>query len=137
MTGEAVAERGKAERQAASVTFLHQLNEVQDGLLLAGTADGAVRVWRNYALKGEQRMATAWQVGSLHQHTCWCCGHPPVAWSPCTLLLGSDTSPNQSWAFIPACFAIVLSSTRTKAFIITIPSLGHTCWPREAPVKSS
>ena len=49
----------------ASVTFLHQLNEVQDGLLLAGTADGALRVWRNYAHKAEQRLATAWQVGTL------------------------------------------------------------------------
>lgn len=56
---------GKAERQPASVTFLHQLNEVQDGLLLAGTADGAVRVWRNYAHKGQQRLATAWQVDAI------------------------------------------------------------------------
>lgn len=64
MTGEVAGERSKAERQPASVTFLHQLNEVQDGLLLAGTADGAVRVWRNYAYKGEQRLATAWQVGT-------------------------------------------------------------------------
>lgn len=48
------------------MTFLHQLNEVQDGLLLAGTADGAVRVWRNYAHKGEQRLATAWQVGTIN-----------------------------------------------------------------------
>ena len=63
VTGEVAGERSKAERQPASVTFLHQLNEVQDGLLLAGTADGAVRVWRNYAFKGEQRLATAWQVG--------------------------------------------------------------------------
>jgi len=49
----------------ASVTFLHQLNEVQDGLLLAGTADGALRVCSNYAHKAEQRLATAWQVGTL------------------------------------------------------------------------
>lgn len=62
----------KAERQPASVTFLHQLNEVQDGLLLAGTADGAVRVWRNYALKAEQRLATAWQVSITNSH-----------WMPC------------------------------------------------------
>ncbi|KAL3149110.1 hypothetical protein ABBQ32_001950 [Trebouxia sp. C0010 RCD-2024] len=70
--GEAGGERGKAVRQAASVTFLHQLNEVQDGLLLAGTADGAVRVWRNYALKGEQRLATAWQavpVAQVHSYS--------------------------------------------------------------------
>ena len=63
--GEALGERRGGERKApapASVTFLHQLNEVQDGLLLAGTADGAVRVWRNYASKAQQRLATAWQV---------------------------------------------------------------------------
>lgn len=63
--GEASGER-KGERTApASVTFLHQLNEVQDGLLLAGTADGAVQAWRNYAHKAEQRLATAWQVCNL------------------------------------------------------------------------
>ena len=66
--GQAGSER-KGERVApASVTFLHQLNEVQDGLLLAGTADGAVRVWRNYALKSEQRLASAWQVSFQLRH---------------------------------------------------------------------
>lgn len=75
MTGEVAGERSKAERQPASVTFLHQLNEVQDGLLLAGTADGAVRVWRNYAYKAEQRLATAWQVSTT---TALCCA---VFWS--------------------------------------------------------
>ncbi|KAL3133273.1 hypothetical protein ABBQ38_007154 [Trebouxia sp. C0009 RCD-2024] len=72
VSGEGSGERGKAEWQAASVTFLHQLNEVQDGLLLAATADGAVRVWRNYALKGEQRLATAWQavpVAQVHSYS--------------------------------------------------------------------
>ena len=63
--GEAAAERKGEAKVVASVTFLHQLNEVQDGLLLAGTADGALRVWRNYAHKAEQRLATAWQVGTL------------------------------------------------------------------------
>ena len=86
--GEAVGEH-KGERRGertplASVTFLHQLNEVQDGLLLAGTADGALRVWRNYALKAEQRLATAWQVGG------------PLC---CLLLLG--------WCIrMPGCFAM-------------------------------
>lgn len=61
--GEHRGERRGERTPLASVTFLHQLNEVQDGLLLAGTADGALRVWRNYALKAEQRLATAWQVG--------------------------------------------------------------------------
>ncbi len=63
--GEAAAERKGESKVVASVTFLHQLNEVQDGLLLAGTADGALRVWRNYAHKAEQRLATAWQVGTF------------------------------------------------------------------------
>ena len=63
--GEAAAERKGEGKVVASVTFLHQLNEVQDGLLLAGTADGALRVWRNYAHKAEQRLATAWQVDHL------------------------------------------------------------------------
>lgn len=67
ISGQATSER-KGERAApASVTFLHQLNEVQDGLLLAGTADGAVRVWRNYALKSEQRLASAWQTVPVAQ----------------------------------------------------------------------
>ena len=50
-----------------SVRFLHQLNELQDGLLMAGAADGAVRVWRNYTVKGDHSLATAFQVGSQHQ----------------------------------------------------------------------
>lgn len=70
VSGEVAGEHSKAQRQPASVTFLHQLNEVQDGLLLAGTADGAVRVWRNYALKGEQRLATAWQVDTVTAMNC-------------------------------------------------------------------
>ena len=69
--GESAAAK-KAERQPASVTFLHQLNEVQDGLLLAGTAEGAVRVWRNYAHKAEQRLATAWQVSTVNTHWLQC-----------------------------------------------------------------
>ncbi|DBA97523.1 hypothetical protein WJX77_009223 [Trebouxia sp. C0004] len=67
VTGEAAAERKGQGKVVASVTFLHQLNEVQDGLLLAGTADGALRVWRNYAHKAEQRLATAWQAVPVAQ----------------------------------------------------------------------
>lgn len=29
---------------------------------MACTADGSVRVWRDYTLRGQQRLATAWQV---------------------------------------------------------------------------
>ena len=54
----------------AHVTFMRQLNESDGPVLLAGSSDGAVRVWRNYTLPGNQRMATALQVGgqatSLH-----------------------------------------------------------------------
>lgn len=39
-----------------------QLNELHNGLLMACAADGSVRVWRNYTLRGQQRLATAWQV---------------------------------------------------------------------------
>lgn len=39
-----------------------QLNELHNGLLMACTADGSVRVWRDYTLRGQQRLATAWQV---------------------------------------------------------------------------
>ncbi|KAL0035168.1 hypothetical protein WJX79_004418 [Trebouxia sp. C0005] len=67
VTGEGAAERKGEAKAMASVTFLHQLNEVQDGLLLAGTADGALRVWRNYAHKAEQRLATAWQAVPVAQ----------------------------------------------------------------------
>lgn len=60
--GEGVGERKGEKSSPACVTFLHQLNEVQEGLLMAATAEGAVRIWRNYTIKSEQRLATAWQV---------------------------------------------------------------------------
>lgn len=40
----------------------NQLNELHNGLLMACVADGAVRVWRNYAERGQQRLASAWQA---------------------------------------------------------------------------
>ena len=60
--GEGGGDRKGEKSSLASVTFLHQLNEVQEGLLMAATAEGAVRIWRNYTVKAEQRLATAWQV---------------------------------------------------------------------------
>lgn len=39
-----------------------QLNELHNGLLMCCAADGAVRVWRNYCVRGQQRLATAWQA---------------------------------------------------------------------------
>ena len=43
------------------VTALYQLNELHNSLLLACTADGAVRAFRNHTMRGGQRLATAWQ----------------------------------------------------------------------------
>ena len=44
------------------VNFLRQLNEQDGPMLLCGSVDGAVRVWRNYTLKEGHNMATALQV---------------------------------------------------------------------------
>jgi hypothetical protein len=35
-------------------------------MLLCGSADGAVRVWRNYTLREAQTMATALQAATIH-----------------------------------------------------------------------
>ena len=44
------------------VVSLHHLNEIEGGMLLSGAADGGVRVWRNFAHRGSQRLTTAWRV---------------------------------------------------------------------------
>ncbi len=48
------------------VSFLRQLNEQDGPMLLCGSADGAVRVWRNYTLKDSHSMATALQAVTIH-----------------------------------------------------------------------
>ncbi|KAK2075817.1 hypothetical protein QBZ16_001558 [Prototheca wickerhamii] len=53
------------QARAAPTVALHQLNEAGNELLLTCGADGAVRVWRDYAAKGAQRLATAWQATTL------------------------------------------------------------------------
>ena len=54
-----------------------QVNAVHAGILMAGSADGAVRVWRDYTFRGTQRLATAWQVcsqrGAARSYSLW--GH--------------------------------------------------------------
>ena len=50
----------------ASVVAVWQINQVFNGLLLSGAADGAVRVWRDYTFPRTQRLATAWQVIPAH-----------------------------------------------------------------------
>ena len=42
-----------------SIASLHLVNDLDDSLLLAGGVDGCVRVWRNYAVTGEQQLVTA------------------------------------------------------------------------------
>ncbi|MEW5306106.1 MAG: hypothetical protein WDW36_008599 [Sanguina aurantia] len=46
----------------SSVNFLRQLNETEGPMLMAGSTDGAVRIWRGYALQGAHRMASAMQT---------------------------------------------------------------------------
>ncbi|EFN54506.1 hypothetical protein CHLNCDRAFT_135218 [Chlorella variabilis] len=53
--------RAAGAQQTVGVRALYQLNELHNGLLMACAADGSVRVWRNYAVRGQQRLATAWQ----------------------------------------------------------------------------
>lgn len=35
--------------------------QLHGSLLMACAADGAVRIWRDYTVRGSQRLATAWQ----------------------------------------------------------------------------
>jgi hypothetical protein len=52
----------RGELPHVAVRAVYHLNEVQGGLLLAGAADGAVRVWRNFSYRGAQRLASTWQA---------------------------------------------------------------------------
>lgn len=56
-----VATGQRLQQPAVTVAALYQLNESHGSLLMACAADGAVRVWRDYTLRGGQRLATAWQ----------------------------------------------------------------------------
>eukprot|EP00798_Chlamydomonas_sp_ICE-L_P024029 gene24029-9606_t len=65
----------------AHITFLRQLNETSGPILLCGSSDGAVRVWRSYTMPGSQRMATALQAVTIHLPPAH--GHPTAfEWSP-------------------------------------------------------
>ncbi|KAL6745996.1 WD40-repeat-containing domain protein [Haematococcus lacustris] len=50
----------------STINFLHHVNEADGPMLLAGSTDGAVRVWRSHTLPGSQRMATALQAVTIH-----------------------------------------------------------------------
>ena len=51
-----------AKAHPTAVTSLVHLNEVHAAVLLAGCADGTVRVWRNHTFRGQQRLSAAFQV---------------------------------------------------------------------------
>lgn len=42
---------------------------MHNGLLMTCSEDGGVKVWRDFTMKGEQRLATAWQSVVLHSQT--------------------------------------------------------------------
>ena len=48
--------------QPAGIVAIWQINEIFNGLLLSGAADGAVRIWRDYTFPRTQTLATGWQV---------------------------------------------------------------------------
>ncbi|XP_024521729.1 regulatory-associated protein of TOR 1 isoform X1 [Selaginella moellendorffii] len=47
------------ERGVSKLCFV---NELEHSLLLVASSDGSVRVWKDYAIKGKQRLATSWQA---------------------------------------------------------------------------
>jgi regulator-associated protein of mTOR len=49
------------------ISKLCLVNELDDSLLLVASSDGVVRVWRDYAEKDNQRLATAWQTVQGHR----------------------------------------------------------------------
>ena len=51
----------RAGERCAPVKMIYQLNEMHNGLLMTCSEDGGVKVWRDFTVKGEQRLATAWQ----------------------------------------------------------------------------
>ncbi len=56
-------QRGRSPQPTTcSVVNIWQINQVFNGLLLSGSADGSVRVWRDYTFPRTQRLATSWQV---------------------------------------------------------------------------
>ena len=68
------------------VTFLRQLNELDGPMLLCGSSDGSVRIWRNHTLRDTQTMATALQAATIHLPPAH--GHATAfEWSPQRSLL--------------------------------------------------
>ncbi|KAG2485410.1 hypothetical protein HYH03_015896 [Edaphochlamys debaryana] len=81
------------------VGFLRHINEADGPLLLAGSADGAVRVWRSYLNSGEQRMATALQAVPIHLLPTP--SFPAVyAWSACASHLYSAGGKQPDYVYV-------------------------------------
>jgi len=81
---------------ASSDMFL--VNRFEDPLVLIGSSDGAMRVWRNPAGSGEQQLAATWRAASL----------------PATGAGGGETGLSYAWSHgLSSAFATagVLSST--------------------------
>ncbi|KAG4915485.1 hypothetical protein JHK87_053042 [Glycine soja] len=48
------------------ISKLCLVNELDDSLLLAASSDGNIRIWKDYTLKGKQKLATPFS--SIHGH---------------------------------------------------------------------
>ncbi|KAI4353507.1 hypothetical protein L6164_002452 [Bauhinia variegata] len=48
------------------ISKLCLVNELDDSLLLAASSDGSIRIWKDYTLKGKQKLVTAFS--SIHGH---------------------------------------------------------------------
>ncbi|GAX72618.1 hypothetical protein CEUSTIGMA_g74.t1 [Chlamydomonas eustigma] len=82
-TGSPLSEQKALPTQ---VNFIRQLNEQDGPMLLCGSVDGAVRIWRNYTLKDSHHMATALQAVTIHLPPAH--GHPTAyEWSQSRSLL--------------------------------------------------
>ena len=79
-----------------------QLNELHNGLLMTCAADGAVRIWRNYAERGQQRLASAWQAVLVPP--AGAAGLRPAVynWSPgySALFVAGGRSAGESWQLV-------------------------------------
>ena len=98
-----------------AVSALYHLNEVAGGMLLAGAADGAVRVWRNFPHRGGQRLAAAWRVCPAPHTTTTAA--PPQPASVCQHLEPLSVLDDQS------CSCLRLQRTRLNRAAAVVTTL--------------
>ncbi|GAQ83620.1 HEAT repeat protein [Klebsormidium nitens] len=67
--GQTVNQLDKHTGTEKGVSRLCLMNELDDSLLMVASNDGAVRVWRNFAERGKQRLATAFNVLEGHRQS--------------------------------------------------------------------